>query len=149
MDKAKQRLSTEPKAQNNALLTKHIHLSSLGKTKCDNRSEDEPCSLQPDDPARSHSKTYLWGHQKQMCYHGPVFQPHLEDLENLALVAMAYEQKFYTVTHVCKKQIQFILSLLLILALWLLSETFSRTFTILLTAHYSSPFTVSLPRQGV
>lgn len=105
MDKAKQHPSTEPKPQNDALLTKHIHLSSLGKTKCDNRGEDEPCSLQPDDPGSSHPKTYLWGHQKQMCYHGPVFQPHLEDLENLILVAMACEQKFYTVTHVCKKQL--------------------------------------------
>lgn len=127
MDKAKQHPSTEPEPQNDALLTKHIHLTSLGKTKCDNSGKDEPFSLQPDDPTSSHPKTYLWGHQKQMCYHSPVFQQCLEDLENLVLVAMACEQKFYTVTHDCKKQ----LSLLLILALWLPSETFSRTFTIL------------------
>lgn len=149
LDKAKQHPSTEPESQNDALLTKHIHLSSLGKTKCDSRGEDEPCSLQPDDPVRRHPKTYLWGHQKQMCYHGSVFQQHSEHLENLVLVAMACEQQFHTVTYVCKKQLQFMLSLLLILALWLLSEIFSRTSKILLTAHFSPLFTVSLQRQGV
>lgn len=82
--------------------SQNIHLTSLGKIKFDNRGEDEPCSLQPG-PASSYPNTYLGGNQKQMRYHGCVFQQCSEDLENLVLVAMACEQKFYTVTHACKK----------------------------------------------